>query len=173
MVLLYHELAILFGQSRNIRAEGALHLSLIPRSFRIFIRLISIAVAICSQWNGHRRWSSAFCQCLCTVIIRMPATEYDYLWCKCLGIISAATGFPRLRYKKINPCADPDFPNTEKLLINCCFLCSSIRISSIVMLKSSAVYLASLGLSYLISIICEFHLYLEFRIVERNVHMYL
>lgn len=108
IVLLQHELAISFSQSRNIRAGSALHLSLIPWSSEVFIRIISIAVAICSYGNVHiyaRDGVLPFAKCLCIVIARMPATKYDYLLHKCLGIRSEATGFPGLRYEKINPCA--------------------------------------------------------------------
>lgn len=52
IVLLQHELAI-SSQSRNIRAGSALHLSLIPWSSRVFIRIISIAVAICPYGYVH------------------------------------------------------------------------------------------------------------------------
>lgn len=61
----------------------------------LFLRL-SLFVPI-EMGTGGGALPSA--KCLCIIIIWMPATKYDYLGCKCLGILSAATGFPDLRYK--------------------------------------------------------------------------
>lgn len=131
------------GRSTTISAEGAPHLSLILWRFRVFIRLISTAIAICSYSSRHRRWSCAFCQCLGIITPRMPATKHDCLWQERLGIHSAATGFPGLWNEKVNVCAENSLEETfqalKSFLINCCFLCPTIRISSIVILKSNVI----------------------------------
>lgn len=102
-----------------------------------------------------------FAKCLCIVIARMPASKYDYFLHKCLGIHYAATGFPGWSQPWL------DFPNTEKLFHY--FLLPLPHYRNFLYLKLKTIYLASLVLSYLISIICEFPLYLQFRVVERKM----
>lgn len=143
-------------------------LEVLGSSSGLFLRLY-LFVPIAMGTGGGALPSA---KCLCIVIIWMPATKYDYLGRKRLGILSAAAGFPELRCEEVNPSADyrleDTFQTLKSALINCCFLSPTIKISSIVRLKSSAVCLASLGLSYLLSIICECHLCWEFRVVERK-----